>query len=83
MRLARHALAAVGAVCLCLLSIVHSVAAEDWAQWRGPKRDGISRETGLLKEWPAAGPSLVWQLSDVGSGYGTGGREGQAVPAEQ
>ena len=40
-------------------------------QWRGPDRDGISKETGLLHEWPAAGPSLVWQLTDVGNGYST------------
>jgi len=44
--------------------------ADDWAQWRGPRRDGISRETGLLREWPAAGPKLVWQIKDAGSGFG-------------
>ena len=31
-------------------------AAEDWPQWRGPNRDGISRETGLLQSWPEGGP---------------------------
>jgi outer membrane protein assembly factor BamB len=36
-------------------------AAEDWPHWRGLHRDGISRETGLLKTWPAAGPKLLWQ----------------------
>jgi hypothetical protein len=30
--------------------------AADWPQWRGPNRDGISNETGLLQEWPAEGP---------------------------
>ena len=25
----------------------------EWPQWRGPERTGISRETGLLKSWPA------------------------------
>ncbi len=43
--------------------------ADDWPQWRGPLRNGLSAETGLLKEWPAGGPPLRWQRSDVGSGY--------------
>lgn len=35
--------------------------AADWPQWRGPARDGISKETGLLKSWPAEGPKVVWE----------------------
>ena len=31
----------------------------DWGQWRGPKRDNLSAETGLLKQWPDKGPPLV------------------------
>jgi outer membrane protein assembly factor BamB len=50
----------------------------DWPQWRGLNRDGHSRETGLLKEWPKEGPKLLWQINDLGSGYAapsvTGGR---------
>ena len=34
----------------------------DWPQWRGPNRDGISLDQGLLKEWPAEGPSGLWQV---------------------
>jgi outer membrane protein assembly factor BamB len=45
--------------------------AADWPQWRGPQRNGISQEKGLLKEWPKGGPKLLWQLKDVGSGYST------------
>ncbi len=45
--------------------------AADWPQWRGPHRDGISAETGLLAEWPKEGPKLVWQVKDIGSGYST------------
>jgi outer membrane protein assembly factor BamB len=48
-----------------------SAAAANWPQWRGPERNGISQETGLLKEWPKAGPKLVWQVKDLGSGYST------------
>src|SRR5262245_35777970 len=46
-------------------------AAADWPQWRGPDRNGISQEKHLLKEWPKAGPGLLWQLSDIGDGYST------------
>jgi outer membrane protein assembly factor BamB len=43
----------------------------DWPQWRGPERNGISRETGLAAAWPAAGPPLAWSASNVGGGYGS------------
>src|SRR6185369_6335478 len=46
-------------------------AVPDWPQWRGPHRNGVSQETGLLKQWPADGPKLVWQLNDIGDGYST------------
>lgn len=56
---------------LCaVLSPVWS-AADDWPQFRGPNRDSISKEKGLLKSWPAGGPKLLWQLKDVGFGYGS------------
>jgi outer membrane protein assembly factor BamB len=43
--------------------------ADDWPQWRGPQRDGISAETGLLKEWPPEGPKQVWISREAGLGY--------------
>lgn len=46
-------------------------AGADWPQWRGPQRDGVSQETGLLQEWPEAGPKLLWQAKEVGFGYST------------
>jgi outer membrane protein assembly factor BamB len=45
--------------------------ADDWPQWRGPQRNGVSHETGLLKDWPKEGPRLLWQIQDAGSGYST------------
>jgi outer membrane protein assembly factor BamB len=45
--------------------------AVDWPQWRGPNRDGISQEKGLLKEWPKEGPKLLWKIAIAGSGYST------------
>jgi outer membrane protein assembly factor BamB len=47
---------------------VHAQVA-DWYQWRGPNRDGHSAETGLLKEWPAAGPKLLWRATGAGTAY--------------
>jgi|GEM_PF-80848 len=40
-----------------------------WPQWRGKRRDGISEETGLLSHWPAAGPRLLWSISNLGRGW--------------
>ncbi len=51
----------------------------DWAQWRGPERNGVSKESGLLKEWPASGPPVVWLVSNLGMGYGTVAIQGDRV----
>src|SRR5204862_7748299 len=56
---------------LVLISLSTTALAADWPQWRGPQRNGISQETGLLKEWPAGGPKLNWKITDIGSGYST------------
>lgn len=44
-------------------------AADDWPQWRGPNRDGHSPDKNLLRDWPAAGPKLLWQAPGMGIGY--------------
>ncbi|MCP5524842.1 MAG: PQQ-like beta-propeller repeat protein [Verrucomicrobiales bacterium] len=54
-----------------MLGLALSGVTGDWPQWRGPTRDGISRETGLLGEWPAEGPRQLWQIQDAGDGYST------------
>jgi len=56
------AAAAIGAQC------AHGA---DWPQWRGPNRDGVSQETGLLAQWPENGPPLAWRVDDLGEGYST------------
>jgi outer membrane protein assembly factor BamB len=50
-------------------TIALPLAAADWPQWRGPNRDGVSKETGLLKEWPKGGPPLAWKTNLGGVGY--------------
>jgi len=63
------------ALAVALLLNAHVASAQvpskpgDWPQWRGPNRDGVSQETGLLKEWPKDGPRLVWEVDSVGIGY--------------
>ncbi|MCX7824443.1 MAG: PQQ-binding-like beta-propeller repeat protein [Verrucomicrobiae bacterium] len=48
---------------------VPSQTSRDWPGFRGPRRDGLCAETGLLKEWPADGPKLLWQLDTLGRGH--------------
>jgi outer membrane protein assembly factor BamB len=62
--------------CLIVASIAVTLAgtaerkavAGEWPQWRGPNRDGISTETGLLASWNGA-PPLVWRATGLGSGF--------------
>ena len=53
--------------------------ADDWLQWRGPDRAGISAETGLLDEWPPEGPAVNWQIDTLGDGYGPVVVQGEAI----
>lgn len=46
-----------------------SAVVDDWPQWRGPRRDGVSAEKGLLRRWPAGGPPQAWQATGAGEGY--------------
>jgi outer membrane protein assembly factor BamB len=63
---------ALGWILVALVfGISASTKADDWPQWRGPQRDGISREKGLMARWPEEGPRLLWQLHDIGDGYST------------
>src|SRR5262245_9496011 len=56
-------------VLLITVLAAFSGTAADWPQWRGLRRDGISTETGLLKQWPASGPPLAWKATGLGAGY--------------
>ncbi len=53
------------------------VRADDWPRWRGPRLDGVSRETGLLNPWPKDGPTRIWQVGL------SGGFSSVAVAAER
>jgi outer membrane protein assembly factor BamB len=55
---------------LVLITMMAAPAgATDGPQWRGPQRDGVCSETGLLPQWPEGGPKLLWTSQDLGRGY--------------
>jgi outer membrane protein assembly factor BamB len=53
------------------MTVGNTAPEAEWPQWRGPLRDGVSSETGLLKQWPANGPAVTWSIKNLGEGYGS------------
>jgi outer membrane protein assembly factor BamB len=41
----------------------------NFSEWRGPNRQGIFYETGLLKSWPETGPEMLWSFEGLGAGH--------------
>ncbi|MFO0800237.1 MAG: PQQ-binding-like beta-propeller repeat protein [Gemmataceae bacterium] len=56
-----------------------NLLAADWPQFRGPARDGVSKEKGLLQSWPDGGPPLAWTAKGLGGGYSTVSVSGDRV----
>lgn len=42
---------------------------QDWPQFLGPTRNGVSAQKGILRSWPEKGPEVLWSVN-VGIGYG-------------
>ena len=55
-----------GTTLVLLVGFLLQIDAQQSAQWRGPERNGIYTENGLLKAWPEKGPELEFSVSDVG-----------------
>ncbi len=53
---------------LVLATVSNCALADDWPQWLGPQRDGLWRETGIVKSFPAGGPPVRWR-TPIGAGY--------------
>jgi len=62
-------LMSLAVIALFLSTEIAAQVGGDWPQWRGANRDGISKETGLLKQWPENGPPLAWKATGAGAGY--------------
>ena len=58
-------------VSIFIFSTMALIFADDWPQFRGTNRDGISEETGLLKSWPEGGPTMLWSFEGIGTGWGS------------
>jgi outer membrane protein assembly factor BamB len=71
----KSALTIVGALAVGVITL----NAADWPQWQGPDRTGISKETGLLQQWPASGPTVIWTATGLGNGYGSMAVAGERV----
>jgi outer membrane protein assembly factor BamB len=55
-------LLSINSYVLVLILLVGPVAASDWAEWRGPARDGISKEVKVPVKWSPAGDNLAWKV---------------------
>jgi glucose dehydrogenase len=51
------------------LTVTTTATSHDWPQFRGPNRDAVSTEKGLLKDWPKGGPPIAWKQKGLGGGY--------------
>src|SRR5688572_11020723 len=58
-------------ILLAASAVAQSEERFDWPQWQGPERTAVSKETGLLKEWPKDGPPLAWKTTGLGGGDST------------
>ena len=54
---------------LAISALFINGSAQDPTSWRGPSRDGHYHESGLLKQWPAGGPQILWSFEDLGQGH--------------
>src|SRR6185295_12841311 len=54
--------------CLLAVSVAGSIHADDWPQWRGPKRDGVWRENGIVERFADKQLKVQWRLP-ISSGY--------------
>lgn len=60
---------ALTALCLFALVTTALAAEPDWPTFRGADRTDVSKDTNLLKSWPADGPPLAWKTTGIGVGF--------------
>jgi outer membrane protein assembly factor BamB len=69
MAAAARCLVPTASAALAILLTAAPARATDWPGWRGVNRDGVSTETGLLRQWGPQGPPLAWKASGIGAGF--------------
>jgi outer membrane protein assembly factor BamB len=62
-------LTGLAALAVCHAADTPTTKSTDWPQFRGPNRDDISPDKGLLKKWPKDGPKVVWKATGIGDGF--------------
>jgi outer membrane protein assembly factor BamB len=75
----RHGLIVLALVLALEPRAAGQTASFDWPQWRGLNRDAVSKETGLLKQWPRTGPPVAWTAANLGNGFGSVAVQGDRV----
>ena len=71
--------ALICAFALAPMTVGNTAAEAEWPQWRGPLRNSLSSETGLLKQWPEKGPAVTWSIANLGEGYGSVAIKGDRI----
>ena len=51
-----------------MILVAATAPADDWPQWRGPMRDGVWRETGIIERFDSPELQIKWRVP-IGSGY--------------
>ncbi|MCG9129962.1 PQQ-binding-like beta-propeller repeat protein, partial [Candidatus Poribacteria bacterium] len=55
-------------ICTVTFLLTNYVSADDWPQWRGPNRDGVWNETGIIEKFDSEQIPIKWRVP-IGSGY--------------
>lgn len=64
---------------LVAFTSIYGCKNQQFAQWRGPDRNGIFQETNLLDQWPEVGPELLWVFEGLGEGYAAPAVTGEMI----
>jgi hypothetical protein len=51
-----------------MMALVPAALGDDWPQWRGPNRDGVWHETGIIEKFPQPQIELMWR-TPIAGGY--------------
>jgi len=71
--------ACLSLIALAAVTFSLPAGAADWPTFRGGDRTAVAPDTGLLTEWPAAGPPLLWEATGCGRGYASPTIVGQRI----